>query len=125
MTTTVETPTDLQAHLTKLNADLSDIDDRRAAIKGQIEQAQARRQTTGERADPDWFRRAKGALRHLGVERNDLCREIGETNRRLREVNGSQNRNTFYVAVRETVDDPTWERIVYRHQQLLTEEAAR
>lgn len=104
--------------LGQLNDDLADIDARRAAIKGQIEKAQADRFTTGEFADPDWFRRAKGALRHLGVERAEICREIGEGNRRLRALNGSLNRDVFYLAVREVVDDGTWARIVARHEEL-------
>lgn len=116
---TAATQAELTARLSRLNDELADIDDRRAAIRGQIEHAQARQRTTGEYADPDWFRRAKGALRHLGVERNDVSREIGDTNRRLREVNATVNRNTFYLAVRDTVDDATWQLIVARHQDLL------
>jgi chromosome segregation ATPase len=112
---------DLTARLASLNDELADIDERRAAIKGQIEKAQADQQSTGKYADPDWFRRAKGALRHLGVERSDVCREIGEGNRRLRELNGSLNRNTFYLAVRDVVDDVTWERVLARHNELKTE----
>ena len=53
----------LRARLVELNDELAEIDEKRAAIKGQIEKAQADRFTTGEFADPDWFRRAKGALR--------------------------------------------------------------
>lgn len=109
---------DLQTRLAGLNDELADIDERRAAIKGQIEKAQANRHTTGEYADPDWFRRAKGALRHLGVERAEVCREIGAANRRLRELNGSLNRDAFYVAVREVVDDATWALIVARHEEI-------
>lgn len=108
----------LVTRLANLNDELADVDSRRAAIKGQIEKAQADRFTTGEYADPDWFRRAKGALRHLGVERAEICREIGEGNRRLRALNGSLNRDSFYLAVREVVDDGTWARIVARHEEL-------
>lgn len=108
----------LVQRIARLQDELDDIDDRRAQIKGQIEKAQADRFMTGEHADPDWFRRAKGALRHLGVERNEVAREIGEANRKLREVNGSLNRNTFYLAVRDVVDDVTWQRIVDRHEAL-------
>lgn len=109
----------LQARLLELNDELADIDEKRAAIKGQIDQAVASRRVTGEYADADWFRRAKGADRHLGVERNDVCREIGETDRALRRLNGLLNRNTLVVAVREVVDEATWERIVARHQELI------
>lgn len=110
---------DLEGRVDALNDELAEIDDRRAQIRGQIEKAKADRLDTGEYADADWFRRANGALRHLGVERNDIARELGETNRRLRAARNQANRNTFYVAVREVVDDATFERIVHRHNQLL------
>lgn len=44
--TAVDERAALQARLEQLNDDLSDIDERRAAIKGQIEKAQADRHTT-------------------------------------------------------------------------------
>jgi chromosome segregation ATPase len=109
----------LMSRIASLQDELEDIDERRANIKDQIERAQANRITTGEYADPDWFRRAKAALRHLGVERNEVTRDLGEANRRLREVNSSHNIDTFYLATREVVDDATWERIVAHHQHLL------
>lgn len=108
----------MRARLVELNDELGEIDERRAAIQGQIDKAKADRRTTGEYADADWFRRAKGALRHLGVERSEVCREIGEANRRIRVLNNSLNQNTFYLAVREVVDDATWQVIVARHEQL-------
>lgn len=102
----------------ELNDELVGIDDRRAAIKGQIEKAQADRFSTGEYADPDWFRRAKGALRHLGVERSEVCRELGDNNRRLRELNAQHSRDVFHDATREVVDDATWARIITRAEQM-------
>lgn len=121
LTAVADDRTSLTTRLDQLNDELADIDERRAAIKGQIEKAQADHHATGEFADPDWFRRAKGALRHLGVERAEVCREIGETNRRLRALRGAQGRDLFRAAVQETVDTATWERIVARHGRLLTD----
>lgn len=108
----------LARRLDDLKDELASIDDLRAAIKGQIEKAQADRFTTGEYADPDWFRRAKGALRHLGVERGEVCREIGEANRDLRKLNGALNQDLFRVAVQQVVDSRTWDLIVARHAAL-------
>lgn len=111
----------LQDRLRQLNDELADIDERRAAIQGQIDKAHADRATTGERIDLDWIRRARGALRHLGVERSAVCRDIGEVNRQIRRANHDANKDAFYVAVREVVDDATWDRIVVRHEQIRTE----
>lgn len=108
----------LRLRVQELNDELADIDDRRAAIKGQIEKAQADRFSTGEYADPDWYRRAKGALRHLGVERSEVCRELGDSNRRLRELNAQHSRDLFHDATREMVDDATWARIIARAEQM-------
>lgn len=109
----------LTARLAELNDELTDIDDRRAAIAGQIDQAKANRHATGEYADPDWFRRARGAMRHLGVERAEVERAIGTINRRLRELRGQRNRDLFRIAVMDVVDPDTYQRIADRHQELL------
>lgn len=111
----------VQRRLDELNDELAEIDEKRAAIKGQIEQAQAVQHATGQYADPDWFRRAKGAARHLGVERSEVCREIGDANRRLRQLNGILNQDFFGNAVRDVVDDATYQLIVSRHAQLKAE----
>lgn len=47
-----------------------------ADIKAQLETAQAHRIETGEYANPDWFRRAKAALRFRGVEHQRLQRTV-------------------------------------------------
>lgn len=112
---------DAQARLNQLMDELADIDERRAAIRGQIEKAQAEHRTNGGYADADWFRRAKGALRHLGVERAEVCREIGEANRRIRAMRNATSTQAFYLAVRDVVDDVTWARIVERHEARLRE----
>ena len=114
----------LHARLAVLQDELGDLDEKRASIRGQIDKAKADRINTGEYADADWFRRANGALRHLGVERNDICREIGEVNRAIRKANGDANRHLFYLAVRDVVDDATWNRIVARHEHYRSDDAS-
>lgn len=108
----------LEIRQDSLKDELLDVDDRRAAIKGQLDKAKAEQWTTGEYADPDWFRRATGAVRHLGVERRDLEREIGVNGRRIRQLNDILSRDLFRLAVMETVDDRTWERITFHHAEL-------
>lgn len=111
----------LRARLGDLNDELVELDERRAAIQGQIDNAVAIKQATGNNADPDWFRRARGAHRHLGVERGEICTEIAETKRRIRQANNANNRDLFYKAVRDTVTPATWDLIVARHEQLRAE----
>ena len=108
----------LEARLAELNDELEEIDDRRAQIKGQIEHAQAIQLEDGTYADPDWYRRAVGACRHLGVERSQVQREIGETGRALRRVRDALNRDTFHAAVHDVVDEATWRRILDRHREM-------
>jgi len=117
----VRDTTTLQSRLDELKEELADIDDRRAYIKGQIEKATANRWATGEYADPDWFRRANGAHRHLGVERAEVCREIGEVGRALRAANNEASRDLFRKAVHQIVGDATMDRIIERHRELTAE----
>ena len=115
---TIQERDELQKRIEELNDELIEIDERRADIRGQVEKAKADRWATGVHADPDWFRRATGALRHLGVERSEITRELGESNRRLRRLNSLLDRDLFHDAARAEVDDATWSRIVARHEQL-------
>lgn len=121
MPATIQERTDIRSRVQELNDELNEIDENRAAIKGQIEKAKADRWTTGEFADSDWLRRATGALRHLGVERMQVCRELGEANRRLRELNNALNDSTFHQAVREVVDETTYHLIIQRHKRITAE----
>ena len=111
----------LQSRLDELKEELADIDERRADIKGQIEKATANRWATGEYADPDWFRRANGAHRHLGVERAEVCREIGEVGRALRAARNAANGDLFKQAVLQVVDNATLNRIIERHRERTAE----
>ena len=51
---------------------LDQIDNDMAAIKTQIAAADLRRQAQGRAIDPDWYHKAKTALRHLQTERRQL-----------------------------------------------------
>jgi hypothetical protein len=53
-------------------ARLIEIDDAIAAIRTQIAAADLKRQASRTPIDPDWFHRAKTALRHLERERAEL-----------------------------------------------------
>ena len=51
---------------------LNQIDHDIAAIKTQLAAADLRRQAQGRAIDPDWYHKAKTALRHLQAERGQL-----------------------------------------------------
>ena len=67
---------------------LGELDEEMARIDGVLEVAISRRATTGERADPDWFRRARGALRHKGRLRQRVQERLGMLRRAERQANG-------------------------------------
>lgn len=113
-----------QDRLEMLNRELFDVRERRVCIRGKIEKAETD-QRLGVRIDLDWLRRAKGALRHLGVTEQDLLREVGDLNRAIRRATGENSSRLFAQAVREFVDDTTWDAIVTRHHQLCNEESSR
>lgn len=114
----------LSEKLAELNLQLAEVDERRASIKDQLERARTEEQISGVPTDLDWLRRARSADRHFGVRRQELCREIGEVNRALRRARAAENQNLFYVAVRETVEDATWQLIVARLEALRAEAGA-
>lgn len=114
----------LTERLAQLHLELAEVDERRASIKDQLERAKTDRLTAGVEPDPDWVRRAHAADRHFGVRRQRLCVEIGEANRALKRQRATANQNLFYVAVRETVEDATWQLIVARHEALRAEAGA-
>lgn len=60
-----------------------------AKIRGQLEAAEAAVHISGEYADPDWYRRAKGALRFKGIEHQNILRELGA--RKRTELDDRQN----------------------------------
>ncbi len=71
-------PSRLPANRAEARARLIEIDDGIAAISTQIAAADLKRQASRTPIDPDWFHRAKTAVRHLERERAEL-REIMAT----------------------------------------------
>lgn len=67
---------------------LGELDEEMCRIEGVLGVAISRRATTGERADPDWFRRARGALRNKGRIRQRVQERLGALRREIRAANG-------------------------------------
>ena len=65
-------PAPMPATRAEARARLIEIDDAVAAIRTQIAAADLKRQASRTPIDPDWFHRAKTALRHLERERAEL-----------------------------------------------------
>lgn len=81
---------------------LIDLDDAIAKIRTQIATADMARQRGARPIDPDWFHRARTALRHLCRERAELLAQ--GTGRRRRE----KLKDALIGVLRERHDPETW-----------------
>ena len=89
---------------------LIELDDAIASIRTQIAAADLARQRGGKPIDPDWFHRARTALRHLSRERAELLAE--RTGRHRRE----KLKDALIGLLRERHDPETWDAILAEAQ---------
>lgn len=89
---------------------LIELDDAIAKIRTQIATADLARQRGHKSIDPDWFHRARTALRHLSRERAELLAK--STGRRRRE----KLKDTLIGVLRERYDPATWSNILAEAQ---------
>ena len=101
------TPDRQPATRAEARARLIVIDDGIAAIRTQIGAADLKRQASRTPLDPDWFHRAKTALRHLERERAEL-RELMIT------LPGPKDRLEDHIiaVVRPDYDDEAWSTVL-------------
>lgn len=85
---------------------LIELDDAIARIRTQIATADLARQRGAKPIDPDWFHRARTALRHLSRERAELLAQ--GTGRRRRET----VKDALIGILRERHDSETWDGIL-------------
>ncbi len=85
---------------------LIELDDAIAKIRTQIATADLARQRDQKPIDPDWFHRARTALRHLCRERAELLAQ--GTCRRRRE----KLKDVLIAVLRERHDANTWEALL-------------
>lgn len=85
---------------------LIELDDAIDKIATQIATADLARQRSGKPIDPDWYHRARTAMRHLRRERAQLLAQ--GTGRRRRE----KLKNALIGILRERHDPETWNRIL-------------
>lgn len=96
-------PALMPATRAEARARLIKIDDAIAAIRTQIAAADLKRQASRAPIDPDWFHRAKTALRHLERERSELREQMIT-------LPGPKDRLKDHIiaAVRPDYDDEAW-----------------
>jgi hypothetical protein len=88
---------------------LIELDDAIAKIRTQIATADLARQRVHKPIDPDWFHRARTALRHLSRERAELLAQ--GTGRRREEL-----KDALIGVLRERHDPETWNGILAEAQ---------
>jgi hypothetical protein len=100
-------PERLPASRAEARARLIAIDDSIAAIRTQIGAAELRRQASRTPIDPDWFHRAKTALRHLERERAELRAAMSTL-----PSDRDRLKDRIIAVVREDYDDDGWGRVL-------------
>ena len=98
---------------------LIEIEDAIAKIRTQIATADLARQRTARPIDPDWFHRARTALRHLKRERAEILARQGGRRRRER------MKDAIIAVLRERNDDAAWTAVLDEARARLEREEAR
>lgn len=88
-------------------AQIAAIDDSIAAIRTQIAAADMKRQAGRGTLDPDWYHRAKTALRHLQRERAELQAATARLPGRRDSL-----KDRIIAVVRADYDDAAWSRVL-------------
>jgi hypothetical protein len=88
-------------------ARIAAIDDSIAAIRTQIAAADMKRQAGRGTLDPDWYHRAKTALRHLQRERAALVQGMAAL-----PSEKDRLKDRIIAVVRADYDDAGWERVL-------------
>ena len=95
------------------------IDDAIAAIRTQLAAADMKRQAGRTALDPDWYHRARTAIRHLQRERAEVQAQAAQL-----PSGRDRLKDRIIAVVREDYDDDTWERVVQTARQSLDAEGA-
>lgn len=97
---------------------LIEIEDAIAKIRTQIATADLTRQQTAKPIDPDWFHRARTALRHLNRERAEIVARQGGRRRRER------LKDMIIAVLRERHDSASWTAVLAEARARLEREEA-
>lgn len=94
----------MSAELRDLEEQIAEIEEVIAAIRAKLEKARAEVHLSGEYADPDWYRRAKAALRFKGIEHQRLLREAAALRRQEKRHRAKEFGEAFIDAARRRLD---------------------
>lgn len=109
-TATGEAVPDIQVQIAR-------IDDALSSIKTQISTAELARQHGQKAIDPNWFHRAKTALRHLRRERAELLASKPASKRK------AAFKDTLIAVLRERFDAKIWQSIIDEAKARFEQEA--
>ena len=103
------------AALSDVRAQILELDDAIANIRTQIATADLKRQAGVRPIDPDWFHRAKSALRHLQRTRAELTASLGASRK-------DRFKNAVIDVLRERHDEDSWREVLAQAQQRIAGE---
>ena len=95
------------------------IDDAITAIRTQLATADMKRQAGRAALDPDWYHRARTAIRHLQRERAEV-----QAHAATLPSGRDRLKDRIIAVVREDYDDDAWQRVVQTARQSLDAEGA-
>jgi hypothetical protein len=97
---------------------MNEVDEIKREIRLQIHSASNRAKASKAVIDQKWLRNAKGKIRHLTNERNDIRLELSKVNNRIKESNRKRNGNriesmatAFMRTAKEMLDPEMYLRI--------------
>jgi hypothetical protein len=93
--------------LAELESERDQIEADLASIRAQIEAANSRVWSAGEYSDPNWYARAKAALRFKGARHQQLLRMIGDARREQRRAKANQSEAEFIRVAKRLLDPAT------------------
>lgn len=103
--------------LQELEARRDVVEEEIAALKAKLENVRAKRHSTGEWADPDWYRRATARLRFTGLEHQRLTRDIAKIKREQRQIQVAAVERAFVGVARDRLDPIEFDTIMAKARQ--------
>jgi tRNA C32,U32 (ribose-2'-O)-methylase TrmJ len=100
-----------QMTLEEMEARRNEVEEEMAALRAKLNHAKARKNTTGNYSDPDWWRRATTRLDFNRVEHQRLNRVIAERKRALRQDHNNRVESHFIAVARDLLDPVTFDTI--------------
>lgn len=104
--------------LAEYTAEIEAVETELADIRGQLEKASAHQKATGQYADPEWYRKAKAALRYRGIEHQKLLQGRAALRREVNAGNVLNLERRFVEAARSILDEDLFYAVLREAQGL-------